>query len=96
MEDEDRDLNIESLMEVPIDSVLGSVLAASAVFRAWRRSTQAVKGDAEDDNIEEMVGRTVQDKAWVCPCGCRPADAITLEIPEGRARCACRMCQWTA
>ena len=40
-----------------------------------------------------------ETKAWICPCDCRTADAVMLQmqdIPRGRARCSCRMCAWQA
>jgi hypothetical protein len=44
------------------------------------------------DNIREMA--TGWGTLSCCPCKCRFADAI-FEVPVGRKRCGCRMCEWT-
>ena len=77
VEHEERDSNSESSVETSI----GCALVASLVPCARRRSTEAIEGDVKDGDIREMVGGTAEAKAWICPCGRRPVDVETLEIP---------------
>ena len=56
--------------------------------------------EASGEMAMETIGggavKEAKEKAWICPCGCRTADVIILEVPWGRMRCACHICQWTA
>ena len=45
-----------------METLIGSALAASLVLCARRRSTEAIEGDVEDDDIREMVGGTAEGR----------------------------------